>query len=1309
MSSPGYSAEILKRCLAFLARTRGWDSSENGDLTKQCKSMVENTSSDFPDNWHLPLVAALESGNLNVIKTVVSALSDIYCADRTQFGRSTDILRAIGAAVSKFSRETCAGASYLISRFCLGVINEETSKDSAVHGDVLLQYFHAIFECAIWGSDSAAKFSSEAALMQAVQTIGRRFECPPCFETETAVVAYQVSREICFKCISRELFDILDNSAAIPPLDSVYEGDVLIILKSLCSGSLGLSEGLEGEYEFKKARYSIDLVTALVAMDEHVLHTSLRYLQLIKNMACSLILRHCHTTSFPLFQATLFLCQSIMTKYKDILKAENSVFFSSFFFRILDHQAPPSYRSAVLKTISSFSPAFLAEIFVNFDCDSDLQEANVFEHLINSLMNLSDDEEALHCLATIIKNLDTWSSEKLTDTKITTQIDETRKLRAKYTKAIDEFNADPIHGVNALVESGLVKDDPKNVADFLRSHRSLVSPTAVGLALGSTKPFFKRLMHEYIDSIDFDKMSLCEGLYAFLSMFRLPPESQQISRILEKFAHSYYIAHQDEYPSASIVYDAAFAAVILHTDAHNVHVKDKMQKNEFVKLYQDMDEGDALPISTIEAIYDYVVTHEISLQGTSESVTLTEDFRSPAQKGLDAYKQSIEHIREAQKRMRNSTGSEVRWVCPVNPDTVRSIFDAIWMPLNALATKILGDGHLYEAISDALTILTSSISISARFYMETESTFCMSSLCVFTRLQPWTPINIENIRAIRELLDMSTSFSSYFEPVWEKMLSLFAQLNYFVLANNTCWPGDPVLEEISRNNAALIADYIPTDQIDALFERSASFPSTAIVPFVHALCKVSNNEFAQRPPRTFCLQKIVEVTSFNMERARFVWTQIWKPISQHLVEAGCFPQEVIARTALDSLRQLAGKFLAREELKAFHYQRDFLKPFHLILRKSKSKPIRLHSLRCLNYTVNRYHANMKSGWETVFSMLESAATITEVNRLSLTVLIDIFERHLPSIIEEHLIPQAMKAVAKYIIVGRSIRASAVFVTVGVFERMMTLDVAEDDLKPVLSALSNLMNDANTVLQVLPVIAKAMVPKYWVLLAPFIQKVFQNKTEKWYKRAGSPLAEWAVSECADACPDAAVELILQCVRCENPRVLSICVQALTSRLSHVTEAKSAAKRLSQGILASMNDDVSDASMETLSALIVDLAAISDLDDLISFAQALKGPAKKLPIAARALLAVSIALFTKGKMESGELVSMCMSLFESTDEGKRTVVEELMKLEDENFIAIAKELSVEAAKLISTDYEPLRKSLTAFFVRMSRDCFSDAHLL
>lgn len=40
--------------------------------------------------------------------------------------------------------------------------------------------------------------------------------------------------------------------------------------------------------------------------------------------------------------------------------------------------------------------------------------------------------------------------------------------------------------------------------------------------------------------------------------------------------------------------------------------------------------------------------------------------------------------------------------------------------------------------------------------------------------------------------------------------------------------------------------------------------------------------------------------------------------------------------AIDSLRQLAQKFLAKDELGNYHFQKDFLKPFESIIQQHTS-------------------------------------------------------------------------------------------------------------------------------------------------------------------------------------------------------------------------------------------------------------------------------------------------------------------------------------------------------------------------------------
>lgn len=1403
----------LLECYHFLLLNKGWDSTMGQSATKQVTEMLSKLKesskstffSDLPSNWYLPLLIALQNPHPPHVDIVLNAFSDLYCKKRLNFtftqpaetqkseneaNNSNHILVMIINCISQFTKEIYVQSAISITRFALGVINGEFAVDSPVHSDVLLQYFKAIYNCALFANDQTAHVSCRTSLTQCTEIIAQRFESPPIYSTGISLLAYQVVKKAAFNILSGDIFDLLDATTSISSPSNIYETDALLILRSICTFSSSSTLGpiissnstllspttFLSEFSLSsssimntKALISIELASNFISHDHDIMYTSLNYLQIIKNFVCSLVLRHSHSESHRVFKATIKLCHILMMRYRDILKAESSVFFSSLFFRILDNESSSQLdKLAVIDQLERFSPSFFAEIFVNFDCDIDLQEANVFEHIISSLIQLSKYPESLQAIAAILKKLNNWSNKKspsMKPTSTTSKIEKSKKLKAMYSKAIDEFNSDPEHNINQLIESGLVKEDAKSIAQFFHSHRNLLSFAGVGLILGGSKPFFKSIMHEYVDMIDFSEMSLIESLYYFLSLFRLPPESQQIDRIIEKFAHTFYLSHQNEFPSASIVYDASFAAVILHTDAHNAQVQHKMQKSEFVKLYKDMDEGDALPTEFIEQIYDYVVTHEIALLGSStasQMVTMNEDFRSPTQKGLDSYKQSLQHIKDAQKRMKNgsSTGSEIHWVCPVEPDMVRPMFEAIWMPLNALASKILSEGGSEESISCALTILTSSLSISARFYMETESTVCMSSLCTFTRLQSWAPLHIQNIRAIRELLDMSTNFSSYFEPVWEKLLALFAQLNYFMVAHNTR-TSTTDLETIARKNAEIVAEFVPMEDIDALFEASAHFPSTAIVPFVHALCKVSNNEFGQRPPRTFCLQKIVEVTSFNMERARFVWTQIWKPISHHLIEAGCFPQEGIARSALDSLRQLAGKFLAREELQSFHYQRDFLKPFHSILRKSKSKAVRLHALRCLNHTVHLYHAQMKSGWEAVFLMLESAATIAEVNRLALTVLIDIFEQNLHEIIDEHLLEPAMKAVEKFYIIGRSITRSAIYVVAGIFEKLMTFHLddghnenynPEIDFKPVLSSLVKILENKANVPIVLPIISKSITKDAWKSVVPnLIIKVLRGKSESWLNDAGKQIVDWAVPSCCAVDNDLGVQLIIECAKVPNQKILSICSTNFAKILENNDSAKEAATLIAKGIISSLDYDVAKNNVELLSGLAADLAPCLQVPELkalekailnscIAISQSQSAPPSPIKIskrrfsndensqnlstrlysqffqqlkstgsliipknAAQAVLSISSSLLELNQVDNDHFKYLCNEIFDGSDSEKIAVISSIMHLSNKNFHDAGGAISIKAAQLISTENEKLRDILQKFFVRMSQDCF------
>ena len=62
-----------------------------------------------------------------------------------------------------------------------------------------------------------------------------------------------------------------------------------------------------------------------------------------------------------------------------------------------------------------------------------------------------------------------------------------------------------------------------------------------------------------------------------------------------------------------------------------------------------------------------------------------------------------------------------------------------------------------------------------------------------------------------------------------------------------------------------------------------SAPSTLLpVDFVTALSKVSGEELSiPSGSRMYCLQRIVEIAYYNMDRIRLEWSRIWNILGKH--------------------------------------------------------------------------------------------------------------------------------------------------------------------------------------------------------------------------------------------------------------------------------------------------------------------------------------------------------------------------------------------------------------------------------------------
>ncbi|MQL98964.1 hypothetical protein Taro_031671 [Colocasia esculenta] len=182
-------------------------------------------------------------------------------------------------------------------------------------------------------------------------------------------------------------------------------------------------------------------------------------------------------------------------------------------------------------------------------------------------------------------------------------------------------------------------------------------------------------------------------------------------------------------------------------------------------------------------------------------------------------------------------------------------------------------------------------------------------------------------------------------------------------------------EQISNlvTNLNMLEQVGPSD-MNRIFTRSQKLNSEAVVDFVKALCKVSMEELrSTSDPRVFSLTKLVEIAHYNMNRIRLVWSRIWHVLSDFFVTIGCSENLSIAIFAMDSLRQLSMKFLEREELANYNFQNEFMKPFVIVMRKSRAVEIRELIIRCVSQMVLARVNNVKSGWKSMFMVFSTAA------------------------------------------------------------------------------------------------------------------------------------------------------------------------------------------------------------------------------------------------------------------------------------------------------------------------------------------------
>lgn len=571
------------------------------------------------------------------------------------------------------------------------------------------------------------------------------------------------------------------------------------------------------------------------------------------------------------------------------------------------------------------------------------------------------------------------------------QFEKVKAHKSTLQAAIAEFNRKPDKGIEYLAASKLVENEPTSVAKFLLSTPGL-DKSIVGEYLGQHEEFPLAVMHAYVDAMNFKGMKFDLSIREFLKGFRLPGEAQKIDRIMEKFAERYCRDNPGLFESADAAYVLAYAVIMLNTDAHNPMVWPKMTKADFIRINSGNELDNAAPQKELlEEIYDSIVKDEIkmkddfSLSGKGTFQKFETEDRSrlvsilnlglPRRKAsVDAKKESEDIIKRTQALFKKGVVKRGVFYKAKQIELVRPMLEAMGWPLLVAFSVTLEDSDNKSQVLLCMEGFRAGIHLAKVLGMDTMRYAFLTSLVRFTFLHAPKEMRSKNVEALRTLLALCESESDALQDTWNAILECISRLEYITSSPSILITLMIGSNQVSRDMLSQSLTELTGKPTEQVFVNSVKLPSDAIVEFFTALCGVSAEELKQTPPRVFSLQKLVEISYYNMARIRMVWARIWLVLSQHFVSAGSHPDEQIAMYAIDSLRQLGIKYLERAELTNFTFQNDILKPFVVLIRSSSSPRIRALIVDCIVQMIKSKVGSIKSGWRSVFMVFKAAAS-----------------------------------------------------------------------------------------------------------------------------------------------------------------------------------------------------------------------------------------------------------------------------------------------------------------------------------------------
>ncbi|CAJ0917807.1 unnamed protein product, partial [Ranitomeya imitator] len=280
-------------------------------------------------------------------------------------------------------------------------------------------------------------------------------------------------------------------------------------------------------------------------------------------------------------------------------------------------------------------------------------------------------------------------------------------------------------------------------------------------------------------------------------------------------------------------------------------------------MNRGINDSKDLPEEYLSAIFDEIEDKKIAMKETKElpyhckTNLINQSVASEKERRL-LYNMEMEQMAKTAKALMEAVShAKAPFTSATHLDHVRPMFKLVWTPLLAAYSIGLQDCDDNEVTNLCLEGIRCAIRISCIFGMQLERDAYVQALARFSLLTASSSITEMKQKKHRHYQD-SHHCTLVGGGVDKKQMA-------------------SIQESVGETSSQSVVV-----AVDRIFTGSTRLDGYAIVDFVRWLCAVSMDELASvHQPRMFSLQKIVEISYYNMNRIRLQWSRIWQVIGDH--------------------------------------------------------------------------------------------------------------------------------------------------------------------------------------------------------------------------------------------------------------------------------------------------------------------------------------------------------------------------------------------------------------------------------------------